>query len=319
MKSIVGLIGGVVLTSITYAQLPSSGVSPSGVLDGVYVQEHIPTKKVISYPSLREADVMWSKRVWQKIDLRQKINFPMYYPTEPLTDRRSLWHVMRYGIETEGSLTPYEIIPSAEGEEGASFTADYDGQFLFPIKPPNGNIKDSAYKAAIEGLFYITKTEQKWDDEMEDWAVDENGDPIYFTTRTPIPASDIVSYLIKEDWFFDKQRSVMDVRIIGICPEIKRYDESGNVKGVQQAFWLYFPECRYVFQNYFVYNRQNDAQRMSFDDLFWKRMFGSYIYKETNVYDREIQSYEKNGVRALLNAEKIKDQMSKIEHDLWHL
>ena len=65
-------------------------------------------------------------------------------------------------------------------------------------------------------------------------------------------------------------------------------------------FWLYFPECRYVFQNYFAYNRQNDAQRMSFDDLFWKRQFASYIYKESNVYDREINHYEKNGIKVLL-------------------
>ena len=29
---------------------------------------------------------------------------------------------------------------------------------------------------------------------------------------------DIIQYEIKEDWFFDKQRSVLDVRIIGISP-----------------------------------------------------------------------------------------------------
>jgi len=42
------------------------------VLDGAYVREHNPTRKVIGYPYLREADVMWAKRIWQVIDLRQK-------------------------------------------------------------------------------------------------------------------------------------------------------------------------------------------------------------------------------------------------------
>jgi hypothetical protein len=84
-------------------------------------------------------------------------------------------------------------------------------------------------------------------------------------------------------------------------------------------FWVYFPECRYVFQNSFVYNRKNDAQRMSFDDLFWKRMFASHIHKETNVYDREIEDYERDGVKALLESERIKNNMAKIEHDVWHL
>ena len=40
----------------------------------------------------------------------------------------------------------------------------------------------------------------------------------------------ISQYYVKEDWFFDKQRSVMDVRIIGICPVINTYDEEGNFK-----------------------------------------------------------------------------------------
>ena len=54
------------------------------VLDGAYVREHNPTRKVISYPYLREADVMWARRIWQVIDLRQKINHPLYFPTEEL-------------------------------------------------------------------------------------------------------------------------------------------------------------------------------------------------------------------------------------------
>jgi len=49
------------------------------VLDGAYVREHNPTRKVIGYPYLREADVMWAKRVWQIIDLSQKINQTLYF------------------------------------------------------------------------------------------------------------------------------------------------------------------------------------------------------------------------------------------------
>jgi hypothetical protein len=52
------------------------------VLDGAFVKEHNPTKKVISYPHLREADVMWATRIWRVIDLREKINHPLYYPAD---------------------------------------------------------------------------------------------------------------------------------------------------------------------------------------------------------------------------------------------
>ena len=296
---------------IAYGQLQSTGVSPSNVLDGLYVQTHIPTKKVISYAPLREADVMWSKRVWRTVDIQQKLNFPLFYPRVPLTDRMALWDIIKYGIETEGSLTPYEI-------NGAGDKYDFDGEFLYPVVAPQGNTNDTAYKTAIDNLLYNTSQVQKLDDEGEPM-YDDDGDDVFITSKDPVTADMIVKYVVKEDWFFDKQRSVMDVRIIGISPIILEYDDEGEIKGEKQLFWLYFPECRYVFQNYFVYNRKNDAQRMSFDDLFWKRQFASFIHKESNVYDREITHYEKNGIKVLLESERIKNEMLIIEHDLWSL
>lgn len=310
MKTKILGIAMMMTAGFAFGQLPSTGVSPSNVLDGLYVQQHIPTKKVVSYAPLREADVMWSKRVWRTIDVQQKLNFPLFYPREPLTDRMALWDIIKYGIEEEGSLTPYEL--NGDGK------FDFDGEFLYPLTS-NGNPNDTAYITSRDNLLYSTSTVIKLDENGEP-ALDNDGYEEYITDKNAITADQIVKYYVKEDWFFDKQRSVMDVRIIGISPVIKEYDENGEMKeGEKQLFWLYFPECRYVFQNYFVYNRKNDAQRMSFDDLFWKRMFTSFIHKESNVYDREIGRYENIGVKALLESERIKNEMLIIEHDLWHL
>ena len=65
--------------------------------------------------------------------------------------------------------------------------------------------------------------------------------------------------------------------------------ETGDIMGLKNLFWLYFPECRYIFQNHKVYNSRNDAMSMSFDDLFWKRKFTSVIYKESSLFDRKIE------------------------------
>ena len=48
-------------------------VQPNGVMNGITIQQHIPTKKVIPYEFVREADVVWSKRIWRTIDLREKL------------------------------------------------------------------------------------------------------------------------------------------------------------------------------------------------------------------------------------------------------
>jgi len=111
---------------------------------------------------------------------------------------------------------------------------------------------------------------------------------------------------------------VQERRIIGIAPVRYALDDNGDIKALNTMFWLYFPECRYVFQNFFVYNSENDARRMSYDDLFWKQMYSSYIHKESNVYDRKVNNTFE-GVDALLESEKIKKEIFTVEHDLWHL
>ncbi|MBK8340951.1 MAG: gliding motility protein GldN [Flavobacteriales bacterium] len=124
-------------------------------------------------------------------------------------------------------------------------------------------------------------------------------------------------YRLKEDWIFDKQRSKIDIRIIGIAPMIEKKGDDGESKGFTTLFWLYFPECRYVFANWEVFNRENDAERRSFEDIFWKRQFSSTITKWSNVYDRRINNY-RTGLDALLEGEEIKQSLFEFEHDLWN-
>lgn len=334
MKVMRGLLAILALSlgSVMFAQPddirgPISNPSP-GVLDGVYVQEHIPTKKVVPYEFVREADVVWSKRVWRIIDLREKFNHPLYYPLDEIdvpnavwfknTTRWSLWTIIRHHILT-GDLTlysPYHPIAFMH----------WDGDlFKYPItsdKPGGNYYNDPDYRNKL--VEYLATLGPESDVALtnmygEDSVIFQNG--TYVTIYPPrdtfyYQSGDIIAYKLKEDWFFDKERSVLDVRIIGIAPMRYKKDENGNIIGQQEMFWLYFPECRYVFQNFFVQNRNNDAQRMSFDDLFWKRMFQSYIEKESNLYDRDIESY-KAGVNALLESERIKEKIFTFEHDLW--
>jgi hypothetical protein len=75
-----------------------SSVDAQTVLDGPYVKEHTPTRKVVPYTHLREADVMWAKRVWRVIDLREKMNHPLYYPVEPINDRKSLFDIIKQAL-----------------------------------------------------------------------------------------------------------------------------------------------------------------------------------------------------------------------------
>ena len=65
---------------------------------------------------------------------------------------------------------------------------------------------------------------------MIDWdAVAEGADPEEAKTtklnKIPFNRNTVKKWRLKEEWFFDKQRSVMDVRIIGLAPLQEDRDE----------------------------------------------------------------------------------------------
>jgi gliding motility associated protien GldN len=109
----------------------------------------------------------------------------------------------------------------------------------------------------------------------------------------------------------------MESKIIGICPLAEKVSESGEMIGVKPLFWIYFPDARPYLAKAAVFNRHNDAERMSYDELFVKRMFSSYVYKESNIYNRSITDYKK-GLDVLLESEAIKEEIFVYESDLWH-
>ena len=259
----------------------------SNVLDGAYVKESNITKRVVPYPALREADVMYTKRIWQEMDLREKINHPYYYPVQPIADRKNLFDVLRTALLFDGSLVAYGGGPTGE-----------DDEFRYPLS-----------QEEINEILNPTVTFNKRNSETNE-RYDSLG-------TMAIESQAVTKYLIKEDWIWDRQRGERYVRIIGIAPRIEEFDEDGISKGFKTLFWLYYPECRYVLANADAFNPMNDAQRRTYEDLFQKRFFSSFIIKESNVYDRPISSYAR-GLDALAESERIKEELFLLEHDLWH-
>ena len=128
----------------------------------------------------------------------------------------------------------------------------------------------------------------------------------------------ITKYRLKEDWIFDKQLSQLYVRILGIAPIMEKYDENGNYMTDLVMFWTYYPDLRNLLVNEEVFNPYNDSQRLSWDDIFEMRLFASTITKENNVWDRRIEDYA-TGIDALLEHDRIRQEMFEKEHDLWSL
>jgi len=257
-------------------------------LDLVYKKEHVFEKKPIAYPHVREADIMWSKVVWRIIDLREKINQPLGFPTEPIGQRMSLVDVLLQAVKDNG-LTAY--------------SADDDmNEFSQPI----------SYEQVV--------AEFDAKDVVKEVADVETGFLRMDTIRGEIRKFEVQHIMVKEMWFFDRNRSVLDVRIIGLCP-IRLFfkDEDANKENLlkKKLFWVKYPEARPFLAQKEVFNAYNNAEMRSFDEIFYKRFFNGFIVQESNVYNnRMIEDYVL-GIESLLEAERIENMIFQFEHDLW--
>jgi gliding motility associated protien GldN len=255
--------------------------------DAIYDRTTISQVDPIPYCNIREADVIWSRRIWRTIDMREKMNQPFYYPTQPQNGWKNFAQIIWDGLR-EGTITAY------------SAKLEVDDQFLVPL----------TFKELMDQL---KRTEKKTLSRP-----DNQDDKFDTTIVTDFDPAEVNKLRIKEDWVFDRQRSVQEVRILGICL-VKPYisPTTGEAMGDQPICWVYFPECRNLLVKNEQFNLKNGvAGRLSYDDVFMKRMFASYIYKFENVYDRTINEYE-TGVGALLEADKAKRNLFEFEQNIW--
>ncbi|MBO7493240.1 MAG: gliding motility protein GldN [Bacteroidales bacterium] len=259
----------------------------------------------IAYPPVRQADVMYYWTVWRTIDLREKVNHPLYFPTEVRGTWRSLGQTIFDAIDMANTERTEGVLPVYSDE-----------MCTFPYS-----------RDELQGLVANVQTITKIDLESGE----EIGEEELVTQLEP---KDIISYNVKEVWYFDKQYSTFRVQILMLQPIIEYekpnnnssyYDDENqddeDVKAVmmkRKLGYIYYNELRPFLAKQEVFNVKNNASRVSFDDLItWKRDFSSLIYKESNVYDRQIDDYIANSRDQRIESERITENLRKFESDLW--
>lgn len=259
-------------------------------------QKAMDNDEPLDYGYVDDRDILWSKTVWEIIDLDERVNFPLYYPTDTIgigADRRSLYHVLMKNIRN-GNLTDVYT--------------------------------DSYFSEKLKGLDDLQATLQKVDTTDLGYEQYNAGEQISaeFINRRDITAADIEEYRIKGIWFFDKRQGELKYRLLGVAPvapDVNFIDDETVDPGENKVelFWVWFPSARQILHEAKVYNERNSARPISFDMLLNARRFNGVIYKEENVHgDRKIDDYIfDNALFQLLEANRIKESIRDREQDMW--
>jgi gliding motility associated protien GldN len=235
----------------------------------------------IPYGYIDDRDVLWSKVVWEFIDLNQKINLPYYFPidtTNMSSDRRSLFHTLIRGIKQGKIKNAY-----SDSFFTSKLTQEDINQRLINVREENGYVDTFRIKTQdVEG--YMAKGL---------WYFDKRQGELKYRLLALAPMG-------------------KDVQTLGV-QEIE--DEE-----LYELFWIFFPAARDVLHDAKVFNPKNSSQPISFDHLLNARRFGSTIVKEENIYgNRAIEDYVRgNSLFQLIEANKIKENIRNREMDMWN-
>lgn len=248
----------------------------------------------IEYGYVDDRDIVWSKTVWEVIDLDERINFPYYYPTKNngylSRERQSLFRVLMDNIEA-GNIN--EVYATDYFNEKLTLE-DLNPILEYSILTEDGRIKSNSGEE-----------------------VTQNDYDTYI-----IDSFKVVQYFIKGTWYFDKRLGELKYRLLGIAPgapDVSTLADSSAEKVIIPLFWIWFPDARNSLNKNSVFNTRNSSQPITFDKMLNSRRFNSVIYKEENVYeDREVKEYiYEDALQQLLESERIKSVIRDFEQDMW--
>jgi gliding motility associated protien GldN len=235
----------------------------------------------IPYGYVDDRDVLWSKVVWEFIDLNQKINLPYYFPidtTNLSSDRRSLFHTILKGIKQGKIKEAY-----SDSFFTSKITQEEIAQRLVNVREENG-YTDTFRIQTQDVAGYMIKGM---------WYFDKRQGELKYRLLALAPMG-------------------KDVQTLGV-QDIE--DEE-----LYELFWVFFPSIRDVLHDAKVFNPKNKAQPISFDHLLNARRFSATIVREENIYgNRAIEDYVRgNSLFQLLEADKIKEDIRNREMDMWN-
>lgn len=266
----------------------------------------------LSVRPIHEGNVAYKTTLWRKIDLREKMNQPLFAKGSEIT--KHLIDAVKAGLldaYTSDSLT-------------TKLTLEQFSERL-QMKEEGGGLsqeeKDAGFSDAPGG-------DDGWGGGGNAGAANTAagdstgggfGGPSNITSgATEYFPSQLTTLELKEDWIFDKQRSrqYFDIQSLGII-----IPAAQTTLGFDRpvAYFKYKDLERYFRSNpkCIWYNSANVAQHKNLADAFELRLFHGRITKKSNASDRDLDDIYKSAREGMLQSERLEHELMEFEHNLW--
>jgi len=248
----------------------------------------------LSYGYVDDRDILWSKIVWEYVDLNEKINLPFYYPIDTnniSSNRRSLYDTLLRGVKSGEIIDVYD-----------------DSYFENKLTFNDIEARLSRIDTSDAGIEMLNAGEEITDE---------------FIDRRDLTSGDITGLKIKGMWYFDKRQGELKYRLLGIAPvapDVNFIDQDGGEEDAVELFWVWYPGAREITHEMKVFNQKNSSYPISYDHLLNARRFVASIYREENIYgNRDVSEYIKgNALFQVLEADRLKDNIRNKELDMWN-
>ena len=230
-------------------------------------------------------ETVWNREIYRKLNLKEAKNAALYYPTEPMGERVNLFTLI-FKLMAEGKIPAYEY--------------RLDGTELL-TKDNRINFKDVLDRFHI---FYQEKVANK--------------DTTLVIDNSDVPSAEVLSYFIKENWFFDQRSSTYSSKVVALCPVLHRADDFAMESTTYPMFWLDYKDLApYLSRMPIMTSDLNNAANISIDDYFTTRLFKGDIYKTTNMLNQSLAQYCPTDSALVKEQKRIEGQLDTFGKNLW--
>lgn len=241
------------------------------------------------YNAQREvpSDLVWKREIYRILDLEKEENAGLLDPAVPTGNRMNMF-TMIFKLLADRKLQAYE------------YTLDGIEQF------DNGHKAD--FKEILDRFHILYRRKR----------IAATNDTVFVVENSDIPSNEVLSYYIKEVWYYDQNNSSFHTNVTALCPVLHRSGDFDLNTVKYPLFWIKVSDLApYMNQISIPTSAYNNAANVDLDDFFAMRMYDGEIYKTNNPSGKTLAQMVPADSSIVKEQKLIESQLEGVESHLW--